>query len=549
MDNQTLMLGILAILVLVLTILLIRRMRSERHLSRVLNQMNPSDFSEFLRANSVDGVISTVAGRVSDFLKTVFGCEVIIFLRKKRRYLELNYFHGIRKFDRREFKLYASKNLTDSMIGEFMPRSLDELKDQLPEKYISKLKSFGVNMFFPVYWRDNCYGVYFIKSTEKLNSELFRIMIASLAQSLSAAYHIKWHEWRLEQTKAESDENIVGKGRPHEKSTNRAPSMLKLVLHRDSETLIGKLVGSIRTDLGMNRVALLYKNGRDTAKPRFICDGGNGKIRSVEEIDLSQWVQFLENGRNTSLRSLLKVDSEVAKWAESFIDQGYEFVCPFSLYPEQPGLLAWSGGERNTHLNERLQELHSHASDLVNNAESYRRVEELSYTDNLTTLANQRYFSRRLEEEIQRARRYKRKLTLVFADLDELKSINDRYGHLAGDSVLRQVGRILRKSIRSVDILARYGGDEFCIIMPESDAQTCAQFMDRLCKRVAKSKFSIEDSGEVLGCTISLGGAVFPDDAEGARELIKMADSALLQAKADGRNRALLIGSMEKAVE
>jgi two-component system cell cycle response regulator len=158
----------------------------------------------------------------------------------------------------------------------------------------------------------------------------------------------------------------------------------------------------------------------------------------------------------------------------------------------------------------------------------------------LTGLANQRYFRKRLEEEIDRAHRYNRSLALIVFDMDELKSVNDQYGHLAGDAVIRRMGPILRSSIRAIDIIARYGGDEFCVIMPEADIPTCERFMERLQCRIAETKFQLSEQGPDINCTISLGGAVYPNHADGAESLFRAADLALLRAKSRGRNQHVL---------
>ena len=213
----------------------------------------------------------------------------------------------------------------------------------------------------------------------------------------------------------------------------------------------------------------------------------------------------------------------------------------FPAIQGRPALLAYSD-RTGAVPREQIDTVRGHVRDLIANVETYEKIEELSQTDALTGLANQRYFKRRLEEEVQRAKRYGRRLALIFFDLDGLKQTNDTYGHLAGDSLIRQMGRILRNNIRSIDIIARYGGDEFCIIMPEADRAMSIRFMERVKIEVAKAEFPVTGLAAPLTSTASLGGALYPDHADNPRQLIFAADMALLKAKEQGRNKAVLYG-------
>ena len=165
-----------------------------------------------------------------------------------------------------------------------------------------------------------------------------------------------------------------------------------------------------------------------------------------------------------------------------------------------------------------------------------KRLEKLAATDALTGALNRRALSEELEAELERARRYGLALTILLADIDRFKLVNDTRGHIAGDSVLRQVGEILRREARSVDLVARYGGEEFVVVMPETALHGSVIFAERLRRRVMNHDFA--DPGEdPLSLTISIGLASFPDDrVSSADSFVALADQALYRAKNEGRN-------------
>ncbi len=179
-------------------------------------------------------------------------------------------------------------------------------------------------------------------------------------------------------------------------------------------------------------------------------------------------------------------------------------------------------------------------SSAKENLKQFKKIEELSYTDSLTGLYNYRYFYKRLTEEYLRAKRFNRSLALVMFDIDSFKIYNDTHGHQAGDRVLRQLGNLLLNAIRSIDIASRYGGEEFCIIMPEADSSECLKFMERLRKVISHHPFKDEYLAFDHHITISVGGAIYPTDARNVDRLIYCADMALLRAKNAGKNKAFL---------
>ncbi|QOX78905.1 sensor domain-containing diguanylate cyclase [Trichlorobacter lovleyi] len=176
------------------------------------------------------------------------------------------------------------------------------------------------------------------------------------------------------------------------------------------------------------------------------------------------------------------------------------------------------------------------AAIAIDNARNYRRVSELVVTDDLTGLHNARHFHELLEYELERSRRYKSQVSLLFFDLDHFKEVNDRFGHLVGSRMIAEVGHLVKRHIRSSDRAARYGGDEYVVVLPNTGKQGALAVATNLLERFRAHLF-LTDSNESVPITASFGAATFPDDAHDRTSLIRAADSAMYEAKEAGRNR------------
>jgi diguanylate cyclase (GGDEF)-like protein len=174
-----------------------------------------------------------------------------------------------------------------------------------------------------------------------------------------------------------------------------------------------------------------------------------------------------------------------------------------------------------------------------NNIENayHEEIYRLTTIDGLTQIYNKRYFLETLEREISRSHRYRRELSLIMFDIDHFKKINDTYGHLAGDYVLKQLASVIKARIRREDIMARYGGEEFTIILPEIDIFNAAQFADKIRKLVEKTVFKFEETK--IPVTISVGVSSINTDLTNPLDFIKIADDKLYQAKSEGRNKVV----------
>ena len=166
-------------------------------------------------------------------------------------------------------------------------------------------------------------------------------------------------------------------------------------------------------------------------------------------------------------------------------------------------------------------------------------LQQLVRFDELTGLYNRRYLLERLTQEIQRARRYRSPLSLLMLDVDHFKRINDTHGHIVGDTVLAAIAAELQRALRATDIPARYGGEELCIVLPETQLDGAYLLAERLRHQIAALTFT-NTGGQTFLVTCSIGAAMLPDRAADSRAFLALADGALYQAKAHGRNCVVL---------
>ena len=176
---------------------------------------------------------------------------------------------------------------------------------------------------------------------------------------------------------------------------------------------------------------------------------------------------------------------------------------------------------------------------LIHRALSVPQLQAEARVDPKTGLFNARYFASALSEELGRAERFERPLSLIMADLDLLREINNTYGHLAGDAVLKGIAEVFRAELRHYDVPARFGGEEFSILLPETPPEQAMEIAERIRRAVAESAFDVETSSEPIRATVSIGVAGYPKDAQDPNALIHQADLAVYRAKLQGRNRVL----------
>ncbi len=234
---------------------------------------------------------------------------------------------------------------------------------------------------------------------------------------------------------------------------------------------------------------------------------------------------FLAIATHGGLESSENISIEIPKKMIIFLDRGYSQT-PFATYEIRilkAFLQSTSIIYENMLLYHKMMKL-------------YRIKEQEAITDPLTGAYNYRFFASQIEREIERSARHKKPFSLAMIDIDNFKQYNDTYGHVSGDKVLKLVAEALVRNTRKSDIVARYGGDEFLIILPEMGKDNARTVAEKLCKIIEKTKFPRHRTKKRVNLTISLGIASFPDDGNNERVLLKKADTALYAAKESGRN-------------
>jgi diguanylate cyclase (GGDEF)-like protein len=492
-----------------------------------------------------EGKIQKVASQLSAILTKHLQATQILFFRRQKRSMELNYVYGLKNINRSRYRIQISDNLLKQLTSGKMLFNITELDSDLNNDLESLLLDKKFNLVFPIFWDENLFGVYFIRTALPYDHPLINLFLLFLNQNLSIAYHLTRVESnrRMLESKLKSikdQENTEEKDASNTSQANDPGHLIEMFTHRKVDDLMSNVFEKIKTGLKAEKLLFLsrpYSGAPNNLKYSI------GMDREEFSVDCKEFGQIFGSMQKQQIYDIRQNSQNRNKSIP--IDKisrfGLNYMSTFSLDENEQGLLFWSSKNDNSHSEYKiLNQLERVARRAMNNALEFEKYEEMSYTDSLTRLYNFRYFTKRLGEEIQRAKRFNRRVGLLLFDIDDFKIYNNNFGHQWGDELLRRMGDTLSRSLRSIDIISRYGGDEFCIIMPESDKITCEIFMDRLRHAINSTDFRDKANGFEGRITISIGAAIFPDDAENAERLIYCSDMALLHSKNYGRNRSTL---------
>lgn len=260
----------------------------------------------------------------------------------------------------------------------------------------------------------------------------------------------------------------------------------------------------------------------------------------VEGIDLvgSEFLRLLMRHEHPFASADLGADPRAVGVECPGVGRGPALFVPMRLREGAPAWLALfrrPGAERFTPEDTALLALLAAWTTMaIENLRLSESLEKLAVTDDLTQVYNYRFLKSAMRREIKRAGRFGQQLAIIMLDVDNLKTYNDRHGHLRGSHLLREMAGILAAQVRSFDLVAKYGGDEFTVILPQTDREGARVVAERMRVAIERHAFALVPAGTI---TVSSGIAVFPTDGGDVAGVIQAADRSLYQAKREGRNR------------
>jgi diguanylate cyclase (GGDEF)-like protein len=389
-------------------------------------------------------------------------------------------------------------------------------------RYFCSAKSTRSELAIPLMVRDEVVGVLDCQSdnVNHFDSETIDLLTLFSTQASIALQNARLYS--LEQQRARQLQAI-----------NAIAQQTTAVL--ELEELLRRVCQLIQDAFRVSHVSLFLREDHDlvlrahhgTLTPR-IPEGG--RFAATEE----PWAGILSDSRTSMERDLNRTAA-----AKFFAESASRMCIPLVSFGQTLGVLALDSAKTDAFRDGDQQSLESVAdicATAIQNAHYVDRVKQLAYLDGLTGIFNRRFFELRIMEEIERARRGGLGMAVIMADIDQFKRLNDEFGHVLGDEVLRQVSSLFHQQLRKIDVVCRYGGEEFGILLTQVNPEQAHQIAEKLRKMVEGWSFP----GVPRTVTISAGAAAFPQHGTTRDELVRAADSALYAAKQAGRNRVCL---------
>jgi diguanylate cyclase (GGDEF)-like protein len=416
-----------------------------------------------------------------------------------------------------KFRWPVGEGITGAAALEKQPVYAPDVS--LDRRYLSSAKSTRSELAIPLMERDEVVGVLDCQSErlDHFDSETIDLLTLFSTQASLALQNARLYS--LEQQRARQLQAI-----------NAIAQQTTAVL--ELEELLSRVCQLVKDAFRVQHVSLFLREDKDlvlrshhgTLTPR-IPQGGRFPANN------EPWATIL-----TTSRTMVESDLRSATTMKFFAESASRLRIPLVSFGQALGVLALDSSQPDAFRDGDLESLESVAdicATAIQNAHYVERVKQLAYLDGLTGIFNRRFFELRITEEIERARRYGTGMAVIMADIDQFKRLNDEFGHVLGDEVLRQVSSLFNQQLRKIDVVCRYGGEEFGILLTQTNAQHAMNIAEKLRRVVAAWQFP----GVPRTVTISAGTAAFPDQGITRDELVRSADAALYAAKMAGRNK------------
>ena len=396
--------------------------------------------------------------------------------------------------------------------------------------YISSAQSTRSELAIPLMVRDEVVGVLDCQSENEDHFDNDKIDLLTLfsTQASMALQNAKLYS--LERQRARHLEVINAIARETTAVLDQEELLIKVCAVIQQTFQVGHVSVLLRDNEGL---MLRASQGRFTA-----CAIAGGRLATTSGL----WGRTLATGK-----TIIENDVHTCPEYVSFYQETQSRMCiPLVSFGQTLGVLMLESEQVASFHEADVESLEAVAdicATAIQNAHYVERVKQLAYLDGLTGIFNRRYFEMRVVEEIDRARRFNSGMAVLMIDIDQFKRLNDDFGHLLGDEVLRQVSSMFQGQVRKIDVVCRYGGEEFGILLSQTNPQHALAVAEKLRRLVETWQFP----GVPQSVTISAGVATFPDHGTTRDELVKAADAGLYAAKQGGRNRVLLGPTFYKA--
>ncbi len=390
-------------------------------------------------------------------------------------------------------------------------------------RYVASAHTTRSELAIPLMVQDEIIGVLDFQSAKTGYFEAETINLLTLFSTQASIALQNAHLYSLERRRALQMEAI-----------NAIAQQTTAVL--DLKQLLSKVCLLVQKAFQVSHVCVLLKDEEDlvlrahhgTLTP---CIPEGGRLAAGEGL----WGRALSSGQTLIDNHIAGSSNELRFYEES----GSRMCIPLVSFGQILGVLALDSKQTSAFNDADMQPLESVAdicANAIQNAHYVERVKQLAFRDGLTGIFNRRYFEMRVAEEIERARRYGAGMAVLMIDIDQFKRLNDEFGHLLGDEVLRQVSSLLHQQLRKIDVVCRYGGEEFAILLSQTNPQHALGVAEKLRTLTEGWQFP----GVPRPVTISGGAAAYPEHGTTRDELVRAADAALYMAKQAGRNRVML---------